>query len=912
MLYTYGRKCLLNINLRTFLPCLAAFFFTTLLSCSFGRLTDPSDDIVIVPDDISITEVVTLNKTSLVDQFGESPDWIELHNSGDTGIDLSGYGLSDDRDDPDKWTCGPLRLEAGGYAVICASDSDITTCKPEASEPIDLSIAAISAWADSQFTPAGNSHVRPLLFPDKVFGTVDNKKIVSAHLYLDDNARILNWQVARVTVDLLRTMDYSQSDQIRFIGDIQKGKLLMVRINQLGVNNDNTFGQVFTGTGKVHDTFEIPISHEPRLNRAKITGFTIEATKINDSVNFTITGIELITAASYQHTSFKLSSSGETLLLSNPSGDIVDLHRLEAVPTDFSQGKKPADHSSWIIFDSPTPGAPNKPTGYSGVVQPLTLSSNGAFFNGPVELSLTADRTQIYYTTDGSLPSTLSTLYSAPLQLKATTVVRCRGFSQGMAPSPVETNTYFINDRSELAIISIATQPEILFDPDTGIYTLGPLASDTQPYFGANFWLDKEVPVHIEFFENSGTLGFKGDAGLKIFGNYSRQYPKKSLAIYFKKKYGQGSLTYPLFPDAPTVTTFQSFILRNNGSNFQRAMFNDALAGALIKGLGVDFQKYRPAVVFINGRYWGIHNIREKLNVGYITGNHGYAPEEVDFLKGYGQIEAGDNIHYEDMLYYFSRFDLGQDEHYTYIATQMDIDNFISYMTAELYYANTDWPANNNGWWRPKTPTGKWRWILYDVDGGFGAWGQAYDTNMLTFATDSLGPEWPNPPWSTLMLRKLLKNSAFKRRFINRAATLLALNFETETVIAKIDELAAVIKHEIPRDFTRWETPVTQWESSVNDLKNWARYRPDGMRKTYSDFFGLESSARLTITARGSGTIDVDGISVSTFPFTGFYFKGNPVLLTAADPFKQWSDGMTEKQRLLELSGDTVIEAVFQ
>jgi hypothetical protein len=886
-----------------------------MLSCSFGNLSDRDDKVTIYPDDIKITEVMTSNSSSFYDQFGETPDWIELYNSGDSAIDLAGYSLTDNPDQPDKWTCGSMLLEAQSYAVICASGKDITTTKPGKTEAIDLMNAAISPWADSQNVAPGKSHVRPLLFPGKVYGMVDGKKIISAQLYLDDNSHILNWQTAQITVNLRQTVDYSAFDRIRVIGTIEKNKRLMVRICQNGVEDWLTFGLVVTGTGKENDSYEITIANEPRLNRAAITGFLFAANQVNDSITIAITGLTLVKTPSYMHASFKLSSDGETLDMSNRRGELIARHELKSLLPDLSEGSKPGNLDTWVVFNAPSPGRSNDSVTFAGIVKPVIASSHGGFFPAPVTITLTNPLTDIFYTTDGSIPTTLSTRYTQPFTIDTTTVVRYRGCSIGLAPGAIETNTFFVKEKSDCAIISIAADPGALFDPDTGIYMKGPHPSDTFPYFGANFWLDKEIPVHIEYFEPNGALGFADGAGLRIFGNYSRANPKKSLAIVFKSQYGNGSLSYPLFPDYPSLTKFQSFILRNNGGNFQRAMFEDALAGILTKGLDIDFQKYRPSVVFINGRYWGILNIREKLNTGYIEGNHGYAPDQIDFIKAYGDLEAGDKNHYNDMLQYLKSFDMRLAEHYAYISTQMDIDNYINYMTSEIYYANLDWPANNNGWWRPKTATGKWRWIIYDVDGGFGAWGQAYDTNMIAVATDSLGPEWPNPPWSTLILRSLLKNSDFKRRFINRAATLLSANFETSTVIAKIESMAAAIRSEIPRDFARWETPVSRWESSVTGLKNWAKYRPDGMRENYIDFFSLNGTARLTLAIQGRGTIAIDGFTPSTYPFTGVYFKGNPILIAAVSEtgtFKQWSDGVAVRERTVEVGEDLTLTAIFE
>ena len=88
---------------------------------------------------------------------------------------------------------------------------------------------------------------------------------------------------------------------------------------------------------------------------------------------------------------------------------------------------------------------------------------------------------------------------------------------------------------------------------------------------------------------------------------------------------------------------------------------------------------------------------------------------------------------------------------------EIDIENFIIYQVAQIYFDNTDWPGNNIKFWRPEN--GKWKWILYDTDFGFGIWGNNnYQNNTLSFALQSNGPGWPNPPWSTLLFRRLVQN----------------------------------------------------------------------------------------------------------------------------------------------------------
>lgn len=888
-----------------------------LLSCAVFENDMNPFDMEIVPDAIRINEVMVSNKYSLTDQFGDSPDWIELYNSSDIAVDLKGYCLSDDPSNPRKWECGSYVIQPGDFCILCASERNSISYEPGEEKSIGVN-RYVKYWADKQAepSPSGNSVIMPDLFEDNMYGLVDGNYVISAKIYLDDNDGIFLWREARITMPFKGSGnpdDYSQYDKIRIVGNIEKNKNLMIRISQdTDIEYNLAFGQTVTGNGIENYHYDIIIANEPRIDRTILTGIQFAGVDVNDTVTIKITDVIFIKTQSYLHTNFSLSSGGERLIMTNPAGDCIDKRELHSLSTDVSQGRKLKEPDTWIIFEKPTPGAPNQETGYTELLTPVEFTSSGGFYDSPIQLTLLQSGTDIYYTDDGSSPTENAHKYIAPFGIDSTTVIRSRSYFPGTMPSRIQTNTYFINEKTQLPVISIATCPASLFDPDTGMYEMGPHAGDSFPYFGANFWEEREMPVHLEFYEPDRRLGFKCGAGMQIFGNYSRGYPKKSLAIFFRKEYGPALITYPLFPDSPGAMVFESFILRNNGANYQRAMFEDALQSSLAMSLGLDAQKYRPSIVFINGDYWGIHNIREKLNAGYLKTNHYYEEGQVDLIKGWGEIQAGDKSHYEAMWDYMKSNDMSQKAHYDYIATQMDMDNFIDYNNAEIYFVNTDWPANNRKWWRPKKAGGKWKWIVYDCDGGFGVWGQSVDTSMIAFATDSNQTEWPNPEWSTFMLRTLLKNEEFRRRFINRAATLLSTNFETNTVLSRIDEMAAVIEGEIPRDYERWETAESDWTSAVWMLTRWANLRPDAMRKNYNDYFNLNGTVQITLNADG-GSISIDGIIIQEYPYSGVFFNGNPITLKAeSDGFMQWSDGDTARERMIDPIENLELIAIFE
>ena len=268
--------------------------------------------------------------------------------------------------------------------------------------------------------------------------------------------------------------------------------------------------------------------------------------------------------------------------------------------------------------------------------------------------------------------------------------------------SKTSTRTFFINDSDHgLPVFSISTAPDNLWG-ENGIY-------EEIEWEGESL-VDIEVPVNIEMFENDGSVAFNHRAGAEIFGGGSAGFEQKSLAILFRSRYDIGELSYKLFPQIPLME-FESFILRNSGNDWWSTMIRDAITYSLVKGnKNLDFQAYRPSVVYLNGEYWGIHNIREKISEHFIEHHHFVAEEELDLLE-YKEvpipiIKHGDLDNYNEIIGFLENNDLEEGEKYQHVASQIDIDNFIDYQVMETFVGNIDWPANNNKFWRSRNEGG--------------------------------------------------------------------------------------------------------------------------------------------------------------------------------------------------------------
>ncbi|MEO8166665.1 MAG: CotH kinase family protein [bacterium] len=629
------------------------------------------------------------------------------------------------------------------------------------------------------------------------------------------------------------------------------------------------------------------------------------------------------------HTNFKLSASGESIGLFNGSGDVVDTLSFGTQQNDISYGRCPDGTATWYRLFPASPGTPNLPSQIWDKLMPPVLSRQSGFYPAPIVLTLTNPDSDavLFYTTDGHTPTAASPQYTSPIHVDTTTALRVIAFKAGSLPSNVVTSTFFIQDPTTLPVISLVTDPENFFSDTSGIYvagTNGIIANcSTAP---RNWNQDWERPVELEMFEVDRQPAFRISCGVSIYGGCARLYPEKSLGFYFRNRYGFGKLNYQLFPDQP-ITQYNNFVLRSSGQDWWRTMFRDGMAQTLIKqGMKIDVQDYRPSVLFINSQYWGIHNIREKLNEHYVEEHHGVNPDNIDLVEISKGIQAnnGDLVAYNSLMAFFNSHSLANQSNYDSVTAMVDIDNYIDYTIAEIYAANGDWPGANMKLWRERNSSGKWRWMVYDLDFTFGGNGQGqYNTNTLAQATATNGPSWPNPPWATLMLRKLLENPGFRNEFIQRFAVHLNSTFYKDHVIQVIDSLAAGIASEIPRHKIRWPQSLsigTTWTANTQIMRDFATLRPAAAIGHFTSAFSLAGTITLVMRRRfpEQGKVFTHGVEVTRIDSPYVFFKNVPLRISAvAQPgcrFVRWQGAIssTAPETTIVLNGNGVLTALFE
>jgi hypothetical protein len=554
----------------------------------------------------------------------------------------------------------------------------------------------------------------------------------------------------------------------------------------------------------------------------------------------------------------------------------------------------------------------------------VDVSVTGGFYDTPQRLVMDCPGAEIYYTTTGDVPNPANPdhRYTEPIVIRSTTAVRF--FAQaGDRRSPLLSHTYFIGEpKTEFQVISLVIPPYALFHPDKGLFVKGPDAIDSlwkMP--GANFWSRAELPMNVEIFGRNGACVFRNGAGFRLFGGMSRLFPQKSMVLAARSRYGDKRINYPLF-GKDGLDKFKFLVLRNSGSDFGKAHFRDALMTSLVKDWDLDVQDEAPSHVYINGQYWGVYHIREKINRYFIAAHHDIDKDSIDLMEHRYTRKRGSRIHYLEMLRFLENANLADPTQYAYLQTQMDIENFMNYQIAQIYFDNQD-AGGNIRYWRPKTSDGRWRWILYDTDWGFGLHeSQAYKNNSLAFHTEPDGPAWPNPPWSTFILRKLMMSREFQFQFVNTFCDHLNWSFHPRTVEDRIDFFQQQLEGEIYRHFDRWDLSPKEWYDQIEIMREFARHRPEHVRMHLMERFDLGRERQLVVNAQGQGEVVINNnIHIGEADdFSGVYFEKLPIRLEAVPRlgyrFSHWEgidlDQQDRQLTLLLTEPQLQIRAVFE
>lgn len=887
---------------------------------------------------IVINEVVSSNHGSYYDEDGETPDWIELYNTTGATLDLSGYGLSDDEADLFKWTFETGSIEPDNYLLVFASDKD----RQSTTLIWDMLIQEGDSWkyilGDSEPPSIWNT----VGFNDGSWSTGN-----SGIGYGDgDDNTIIPTTLSFYMRKTFEIDDIASIAMMLFHMDYDDAYVAYINGEEISRSNIGTPGSpvYYNSTADNHtepalvqgiDLPAIDVPLELLVEGSNVLSIQVHNYSIGSS---DLTAIPFLTLGKTSgtgsglpdyliappqalfHTNFKISSGGEDLILTSPDSDETDFQSIPQLDQDIGYGRQPDGTDEFYYFDPPSPGAENT-NGVETLAQAPIVSPQPGFYVGSVtvNLGIIPDNIIYTYTLDGTRPNLESSEYTSPLTFNSTTVLRVMaatpdGFSQHHS-----SYSYFVDENPDLPVMSLIFEPDDFFAVDSGIYVMGTGASPDFPYFGANFWEDWERPIHIEYFEDGSDLSYSAPGGVKIFGGWSRGNAQRSLSFFARGIYGAQEFDFPFFPDNP-IDEFESFVLRNSGNDWQYSGYRDGLMTGLVSERDLETQSFQPVEVFFNGQFWGIYNMREKVSEHFVASHADIDSDDINLLEADGWAIHGNSEQYQILMQYVESADLSNPFLIEYVNERVDIENFIVYQFSQIYFNNQDWPGNNIKFWNANEPGSKWRWILYDTDFGYGIWNaSAYFINTLEFATDPSGPGWPNPPWSTLLLRSLLDNADFVENFILTGCDLLNSEFKAQTAQNAVTTHRDWIAPVVDEQFERWgHNNMSNWDYEYNVMSNFALYRPIYMRQHMQEFFDLGAINELTINVSpyGTGNTRIHSLTPTAYPWSGHYFEEILIDIEAMpEPgyvFSHWEGIPSADQEIaLDLSSDMDITAVF-
>ncbi|MCQ2059995.1 MAG: CotH kinase family protein [Fibrobacter sp.] len=640
------------------------------------------------------------------------------------------------------------------------------------------------------------------------------------------------------------------------------------------------------------------------------------------------------------HTNWKLDKSGGTLYLIDPSNGIRDSVQYPDINTaGVSWGI--VDGGAWKYFGKSTPEAKNTESiAYDGFAENPDFGDVKAGFYGEavtVNPPSVGDGATVRCTQNGSAPTDASPEFNEPMKISKNMVLRCAAYKKGNLPSKVVTKTFFIGEKVQMPVVAISVDSAFFRNN----YLKGLNCSDPKSC-PSGLMADVEYPVHVEYFENgsfSNAPAWEIEAGISLMGNWSRVYDKKTVAIVMREDYEDGWLHYPLFETRKGVNDkYKAFNLRNNGNRFVSDYIEDAAGGAILEGSGVDYQRSRQVVVFYNGKYMGIHDMRERYNKNYVETNYGIDASTVNFIKHLGrEITAsnGTTDNYISMLKYVASNNMSVEANYATAKTMLDVGNFADYMATEIYSHNGDWPNNNVRAWR--SPDQPWKFMIYDLDHGYGwKWGANNGefndkTNMFSWikqgGTSSASCHSNNDPMCFHNLYvNLIESPSFKRLFINRSAVMLQNYLNGANFTKAVDAIVATMDgDEIKRDLEKFKQDEKYYPDGFSKtgstMKNWAYERDAKVRSEYASEFGLSSDIQVTIASSGKGKVLMEGMNLpgstaTSTNYTGTFFGGVQMELTAVPAsgamFTGWSDKNTDNPRIVTPTNGASYTAIFE
>jgi|TARA_B110000438_G_C15801282_1_gene645286 hypothetical protein len=676
-----------------------------------------------------------------------------------------------------------------------------------------------------------------------------------------------------------------------------------IQINEIQVSNKKTYCD---GFGEFDDWIEIynPSDSAVSLSGLFITNNIKKPTKhqITNKKSkwmtvppkgYVLLWIDSDTEQGNRHISFKLNKQNGFVALYDADTNLLDSVSYSYQKRDYSLGRFSESNKSLTVFKKATPSSANK-DGLLLTPNDVRVIANkqSGFYENKIQIELSVDFLgDIYYTLDGSVPNSSSYKYEGPIQIDSTLVLRSLLIRDGYFPNYISANTYFINEKSTIPVLSLITDPKYLWSSKRGIYT----------NYEARKW---ERPAHVEYFDltksNSKEIAFSKTVNIRIAGKTSRRQPKKSFVMSSNDFDGQKRINYKIFNDKP-ITSFKSIWVRADATSGRNVpvmwvgeRFKNELLYEVNKEMSnsLDMQAYEPVSLYLNGEYWGLYNLMERKGADFIKDNHG--EKDVHILTGESaKVVEGKKLDYVRLLALIYDSDITNDAIYETVCQRMDVNSYIDYWVNESYCGAHDINVNIR-FWKPKRTASKWRWISYDQD----SWNDHDEESLDYFLKHG----------KVMLLERLMKNKTFQEKWINRMCDYLNTGFKPENVIEKVDQITARIRVEDLKDRARWQDTLLYVPKNqrIDSIKAFALKRPDFLRSHMLSFFEIDGDVELIkiITDSEQGKVRVNQLLIDSV-WQGQYLGGVALEIEAVAnegfKFVKWKERKLGKDSLISI-----------
>ena len=753
--------------------------------------------------DVAINEIMTHNANQFADEDGDHPDYVELRNCTDHAVSLAGYGLSDAAEKPGKWRFPAVTLPAGGCLAVHCSGKNRT------GDPAHLHTSfRLSTDEQLTLTEPGGAAISAVTLPAL------------------DAGQALSWDDGWTdrlppTPNLPNTPDSAAALDAQALAQ-RPGGVMISEILAAPADDDPDWLELYNPGAADVDLSGWGLSDRLRTpHRWQFPqGVRLPA---GGRLAVFLAGESGTVPSNALAAPFALPSEGGcTVSLCDAEGVILDSVFLPQQYTGVAYGR--GDDGALGYLENPTPLAANGRALKDRVDGAEYSHAGGLFTAGDrITVALSAEPgDRIYYTLDCTDPDETKALYTGnPIEIDRTAILRTRVYRDGCLPSQMDAQSYLFDVQAASQspyVVSLVSDPDGLYSDARGIMVKGPNAEEKFPYGdynrGANFWMDWEREAHVEVYTGAGERAVSQECGIRLHGRNTRAYDLKCFKVIARGGYGDDRFRYPLFRERP-YDEYEAFLLRYSGQDYKYAFMRDVVMTNQAKYTDVMYMESEECICYLNGEYYSAMYIRENISPFSLARREGWTGQEaaIDLVKSGRTVRQGSNAAYVELKTFLETHDNNTQAVYDRIEAEVDIDNFIQFLTLQIVYGPPD--TVNVKRYRNTLADGKWRWVVYDFDRGLR--GGADSTDGFELMAQGTNAQ---------LFTAFMRNDALRERFLSYLNEALSTFLSSEALLEAVDQQYARIQPLLPQYLEKMGLSKSKYENALKSLRSSIRQRP--------------------------------------------------------------------------------------